>query len=105
MRVPGGFATTAGAYRRYLADNDLTDAIAERVERIRAGGDLSVEAGAIRELILGAEFPMRPPRRSGSPTGSWQRGWTEPTPMSRSAAARPPRTCPRRASQVSRRPT
>lgn len=57
IRVPGGFATTAAAYRRYLTENNLTESIREHVDRIRGGGDLSAGAGAIRELILGAEFP------------------------------------------------
>lgn len=57
IRVPGGFATTAAAYRKYLTANDLTEVISQHVERIRGGGDLSEGAVAIRQLILGAEFP------------------------------------------------
>ncbi len=56
IRVPGGFATTAGAYRRYLEENDLVEAIRGHIERIHGGGDLATGAAGIREMILGAEF-------------------------------------------------
>ncbi|CAG0956254.1 partial Phosphoenolpyruvate synthase, partial [Burkholderiales bacterium] len=34
LRVPGGFATTAQAYRDFLAHNRLTERIAERLDAL-----------------------------------------------------------------------
>lgn len=59
IRVPGGFATTAAAYRRHLELNELTGPIREQLEGIDSGGDPGRAAGAIRELIVGAELPPR----------------------------------------------
>ena len=33
IRVPPGFATTAGAYRRFISANNLQDRLAERLRR------------------------------------------------------------------------
>ncbi|MEZ5238746.1 MAG: PEP/pyruvate-binding domain-containing protein [Microthrixaceae bacterium] len=57
IRVPGGFATTARAYRRHLADNDLVEQITERLQSIRDGADPAEQARGIRELVLGADLP------------------------------------------------
>ena len=58
IRVPGGFATTAAAYWRFVEANDLARPIAEAIGRL--DGDLSnlAEVGrAIRQAILDASFP------------------------------------------------
>ena len=44
IRVPGGFATTAAAFREFLAQDDL----AGRIERLLAGVDVA-DVGALRE--------------------------------------------------------
>lgn len=59
IRVPMGFATTADAYRSFLAENELTSRIASRlaeldVEDINA---LATAGAEIREWIRSAELP------------------------------------------------
>jgi pyruvate,water dikinase len=59
IRVPGGFATTAAAYWRFIEANALQDRIAEEIGKL--GKDLAslAEVGdAIRTLILEAPFPQ-----------------------------------------------
>ena len=54
IRVPGGFATTADAYRHYLAANDLQGAIQIQLEALKIGEQSLGEAGAsVRERIRG----------------------------------------------------
>ncbi len=58
IRVPGGFATTATAYWRFVEANDLGQPIAEQIGRLK--GDLSNlhQVGeAIRKAILKGSFP------------------------------------------------
>ncbi len=61
VRVPGGFATTADAYRAFLAQ----DGLADRVRELLAGVDgddvglLSDRGGRVRELVLAAPLPER----------------------------------------------
>ncbi len=57
IRVPGGFATTADAYRRFIEHNDLTAEIEDRLADIAEGGDLARAAAEIRGSILDAELP------------------------------------------------
>ncbi|MFN3925316.1 MAG: PEP/pyruvate-binding domain-containing protein, partial [Pseudarthrobacter sp.] len=58
VRVPDGFATTAGAYRAFLASNALEPRIRTYIEEYRAGRATLRQAGAaIRELFLSATFP------------------------------------------------
>jgi pyruvate,water dikinase len=58
IRVPGGFAVTAEGYRLFLEANDLEDAIAAELEKLR-GEKRSLRAAgrAIRKAIRKAEFP------------------------------------------------
>ncbi|MGA7206208.1 MAG: phosphoenolpyruvate synthase [Specibacter sp.] len=58
VRVPGGFALTASAYRQFIAANNL----APRLEQIiatkdAAGSNWRPIGTAVRELILDGEFP------------------------------------------------
>ncbi|PXA65533.1 phosphoenolpyruvate synthase [Arthrobacter psychrochitiniphilus] len=58
VRVPGGFALTAAAYRTYIAENDM----APRLEQIlatkdSAGTNWRSIGNQVRELILAGEFP------------------------------------------------
>lgn len=58
VRVPEGFATTAAAYRAYIAANGLEPGIRSAISGYRAGTSSLREAGeAIRELILAGQFP------------------------------------------------
>ncbi|MDH5529178.1 MAG: phosphoenolpyruvate synthase, partial [Paracoccaceae bacterium] len=58
VRVPPGFATTAHAYRDYLAANDLGPKIADRIARLDAGKLKLHEAGeAIRRMIVEGDWP------------------------------------------------
>jgi pyruvate, water dikinase len=58
VRVPTGFATTALAYRRFIADNALEPHIRERIDAYRQGGpSLSATGAAIRRMVLDARLP------------------------------------------------
>lgn len=60
IRVPFGFATTAQAFRDYLADNRLEAPIREAVAAMRRGSQsLEATGGAIRELIRRGNFSNR----------------------------------------------
>jgi pyruvate,water dikinase len=58
IRVPPGFATTAGAYWRFLEANQLKDKIASALDDIERGRVTLSEGGlAIRQAFLRAEWP------------------------------------------------
>jgi len=58
VRVPDGFATTAVAYREYIAANGIEDAIRDNLEAMKTGKATLYETGAaIRRLFLNGEFP------------------------------------------------
>ncbi len=59
IRVPGGFATTAEAYRRFIDENSLTERIQKRLSSLDINDIHSLQqAGAeIRGWILDAPFP------------------------------------------------
>jgi pyruvate,water dikinase len=58
IRVPGGFATTAEAYWRFLEHNQLTERIgAKLAELAEDAHNLAVVGKAVREMILAAELP------------------------------------------------
>jgi pyruvate, water dikinase len=59
VRVPGGFATTAHAFRQFLAHSKLVDKINARLERLNADDVTALaEAGAeIRQWVHDAPFP------------------------------------------------
>lgn len=58
VRVPNGFATTARAYREFVAHNDLEDEIRSRLEGLAADeSDLVKVARGVRRLFTRAEFP------------------------------------------------
>ena len=58
IRVPGGFATTVDAYRRFLDHNQLTPQITAKLEAMAAGrASLEETGGGIRQLFLQSEFP------------------------------------------------
>ena len=58
IRVPGGFATTAAAYRSFLAENNLDEKIAGILAELSdEKRDLADAGQAIRDLFDQAEFP------------------------------------------------
>ena len=61
VRVPGGFATTADAYREFLAHNDLADRINAALDALDVDDvDALVKTGAqIREWIIELPFPAQ----------------------------------------------
>jgi len=58
VRVPGGFATTAKAYRSFMSANELDERLQIALEKL-AGNEQSLEetGAAIRRMIRGGEFP------------------------------------------------
>ncbi|MFR9779538.1 phosphoenolpyruvate synthase [Micromonospora sp. MS34] len=58
VRVPGGFATTADAYRAYLEHNALGSRLRELTQALERGErSLEEVGGIIRRAIRGGEFP------------------------------------------------
>ncbi len=58
VKVPGGFATTAAAYREFLSENDLEQPIRERIDAFHADTASLEDTGqAIRRLITRASMP------------------------------------------------
>src|SRR5258707_7449859 len=59
IRVPGGFATTADAFREFLAARALDRRIAEKLKNLDSS-DVNALAGCVKEihsLIAKAPFP------------------------------------------------
>src|SRR6188768_4061601 len=59
VRVPGGFATTADAYREFLAANGLYDRIRRTVEALDVAdvAELARVGANVRDWILAQPFP------------------------------------------------
>jgi pyruvate, water dikinase len=58
VRVPGGFATTAEAYRSYVEANGIRAALAARMRALKEGKATLHETGeAARQLFLDGKFP------------------------------------------------
>jgi pyruvate,water dikinase len=57
IRVPGGFATTAAAYREFLDANDLRQHILAQINELHGGADLAKVGDALRRRFADAEFP------------------------------------------------
>ncbi|MEF3120873.1 phosphoenolpyruvate synthase [Kocuria flava] len=58
VRVPGGFATSADAYRAYVAANGIGPRLGELLAAHRSGrAGLRETGAAVRELFLGGAFP------------------------------------------------
>jgi len=56
--VPDGFATTADAYRAFVAANGIEPVLRHQLELFHSGeASLRVTGEALRELFLGGEFP------------------------------------------------
>jgi len=57
IRVPGGFAVTATAYREFLAFNGIWEPIADLLESLDHGGRLDEVGPKIRAIFEKAQFP------------------------------------------------
>jgi pyruvate,water dikinase len=57
IRVPGGFAVTAAAYRTFLAHNALEPVLAAELARLEGGAPLAEVGAAIRRAIGAGCFP------------------------------------------------
>ncbi|MFY0693051.1 MAG: phosphoenolpyruvate synthase [Paracoccaceae bacterium] len=58
IRVPPGFATTAHAYRGFIAENAIEERLEEHLERLAQGRATLAETGrAIRATVAGGSFP------------------------------------------------
>jgi pyruvate, water dikinase len=58
VRVPGGFATTAAAYRRFVEVNELGPSIRDQIDRLHGDPDSLAEVGkAVRRMFQKADFP------------------------------------------------
>ncbi|MFC6979535.1 PEP/pyruvate-binding domain-containing protein [Microbulbifer taiwanensis] len=103
VSVPGGFATTADAFRAFLAHEKLEQRIAERLQSLDVG-DVSALAKAgeeIRGWILDTPFPAQLEQeiRNGyEALGAARPQW-------QCAPRRPQRTCRMPLSPASRRPS
>jgi len=59
INVPGGFATTAEAFRLYMVENALVGPVEHALEAYHDGSATLAETGAlIRKLIEGGRFPV-----------------------------------------------
>ncbi|MFF9786874.1 phosphoenolpyruvate synthase [Streptomyces nigrescens] len=57
IRVPGGFATTAHAYRELLKTADLHPRIREQIDALHEGANLAEVGNKIRRMFRDAELP------------------------------------------------
>ncbi|WP_307797650.1 PEP/pyruvate-binding domain-containing protein [Streptomyces laculatispora] len=104
VRVPPGFATTADAYEELLDGHGLRARIEEQIDRLHDGVALDEVGAAIRSMIRSRCSSGYGPRSSPRTSGS-RATRAGKIPRSPCEAVPPPRTCLRRASPASRRPT
>ncbi len=89
IRVPDGFATTAAAYRAFIAANGLQERIAGTIAGLSGDRSNLADIGqSVREMITGGEFP---PELSSAITRAYQQmaeqsGRDEPDVAARSSA-------------------
>ena len=58
VRVPGGFATTADAFRLFVRENNIDNKVRAEIERLEKGRkSLAAVGKALRALFLKAKFP------------------------------------------------
>jgi DNA-binding NtrC family response regulator len=57
IRVPGGFATTAAAYRHFLEHNELSGPLADALSALSDGAAVEDVGRRVRELIIAGEWP------------------------------------------------
>jgi pyruvate, water dikinase len=60
VRVPGGFATTADAYREFLKANELDERLKSELDKLGSEQQSLDKTGkALRQMIRGGEFPKQ----------------------------------------------
>jgi pyruvate, water dikinase len=100
-RCPGGFATTAHAYRDFLAQAGSTSASRTVLAALDVDDVAAAAAGAqIRGWMLATPFPERLRRKL---LEAWRAMGSGPNSRSRCAPRRPPRICRKPRSPASRR--
>ena len=106
VRVPGGFATTAHAFRQFLAEGGLAERIA-RAPRPRSTPTTCAPSPRPAPRSAAGSSSSRSRRRSRRRSAASSSGSrpTAPARPSRCARRPPPRTCPTRRSPASRRPS
>ncbi|MEO1765673.1 phosphoenolpyruvate synthase [Thiobacter aerophilum] len=72
VRVPGGFATTAQAFRDYLAHNGLTDRITQALERLDVA-DVVALAETGRQIRAWVKEGRYPPRLEQEIAEAWRK--------------------------------
>ena len=106
VRVPGGFATTAQAYRDFLAHNGLADRINAMLAKLDVDDvvELARVGKEIRQLIVDTPFPAQLEAEIRTAYDRWS---PTPAPPSRWPCALPPpqKTCRTLRSPVSKKPS
>jgi pyruvate,water dikinase len=108
VSVPGGFATTADAFKAFIAHNDLHARIYDKLATVDVEDVPALtRAGAeIRGWVIDA--PLQPELDAdirSAPTRSCARMPARTTSRWRCVPRRPPKTCPMQASPASRKPS
>ena len=104
VRVPGGFATTAHAFREFLKASDLTGKINARLDNLNTDDVRALaEAGAEIRGWVERAVPSRP--RGGDPCRVRAPDEGSPRRPSRCARRPPPRICRMPPSPASRNPS
>ncbi|SUA24589.1 phosphoenolpyruvate synthase [Neisseria gonorrhoeae] len=107
VRVPGGFATTADAYRAFLAHNGLNERISAALAKLDVEdvSELARVGKEIRQWILDTPFPnssMPKSKRHGTKWLPMPTARTFPLPY---ALPQPPKTCPTHHLPANRKPS
>ena len=104
MQVPGGFATTADAYREFLQQGGLDERIRAELASLDVDDvtKLAASGARIRQWILATPFP---PQFEQAVLAQLRVMSAAPKSRSRCAPLPRPRTCRRPRSPVSRRPS
>ena len=104
ISVPAGFATTAAAYREFLAHDGLAQRIEAELSRLNVDdvAQLARTGDEIRSWVAGDALSRR-----HSSSSWWRPGsnWAAMQSRSRYAPRRPRRTCRTRRSPASRKPS
>ncbi len=107
VRVPGGFATTADAYRAFLAHNGLSERISAALAKLDVEdvAELARVGKEIRQWILDTPFPEQLDAEIEAAWNKWL-----PMPAVRTfplpyALPQPPKTCPTHHLPANRKPS
>jgi len=105
VQVPGGFATTAQAYREFLAQGGLDERIRAELKTLNVDDvtRLAASGARIRQWILATPFPPALEAAVTASLAGMSAG--KDIAVAVRSSARPPRTCRRRPSPASRKPS